>query len=562
MKKIWTIIFSSLLGIVLFMPKTIFADSETIQNFDSKIIAHQDGTFNVIETINYNFGDNNKHGIYRDIPTITKVGELYRQIKINVADIKRDNSNENYSVSNNGSQVSIKIGDPNKTISGNHVYLISYIVENGIGSNYPDHDEIYWNVTGNGWKIPILSASTTVSTDFGVSPDKAACFTGSVGSTEKNCILPSDFPASPITLTTPLSSYQGLTVVAGFPVNTFPKSILSNNTPTKNYVFSDSNSAWISYLFLVPAVTFNLILAPILLVWYFKHKNKNHFGPVSVNFDIPKDSSKQVITPAEAGAIDNARLDKNDVIATIFDLAIRKYIKIEQVNKKKTLGIFGGGDDYQIKKLKSYDNVNNFEKLLLNRLFDSGDEMKISSLGEDFYRTFQNLDTELFKSLVSKNYYAKNPKTQKAALAIAGVAALFLLGPLLGTVLIFLAFKLNGRTTKGDEIDFKIDGLKLFLKNMSREYKWQAENLYIVEKYIPYAMALGYIDEFMKQLKVIYPNYQPTWYTGYSPFYINSSNMISSFSSGFTSVAPSSSSGFSSGGSSGGGGGGGGGGSW
>lgn len=271
---------------------------------------------------------------------------------------------------------------------------------------------------------------------------------------------------------------------------------------------------------------------------------------------------KELLPPAEAGTIDNAKLEKDDIVATIFDLAIKKYIKIEQVKRKKTLGIFGGGDDYKINKLKSYNDLNDFEKTLLNRLFEDGDEIEITSLKNDFYQTFLDLEKEDFKLLVAKNYYTKNPKTQKGLLLFAGIMLFFLLGPLLSLVLIFLSLKLNGRTAKGDEIDFKIDGLKLFLKNMSREYKWQAENLYIVEKYIPYAMALGYIDQFMEQLKIIYPNYQPTWYTGYAPFYINSGNMISSFNSGFTSVAPSSSSGFSSGGSSGGGGGGGGGGSW
>lgn len=97
---------------------------------------------------------------------------------------------------------------------------------------------------------------------------------------------------------------------------------------------------------------------------------------------------------------------------------------------------------------------------------------------------------------------------------------------------------------------------------MKRHYKWQAENLYMVEKYIPYAMALGYIDEFMEQVKIIYPGYKPNWYSGNVAFYAISSNMVSSMNSGFITTAPSSSSGFSGGGFSGGGGGGGGGGSW
>jgi uncharacterized membrane protein len=98
---------------------------------------------------------------------------------------------------------------------------------------------------------------------------------------------------------------------------------------------------------------------------------------------------------------------------------------------------------------------------------------------------------------------------------------------------------------------------------MDRNYTWQMEQLYIVEKMIPYAVALGYIDEFMEQLKIIKPDYNPTWYTGYNgSFYLGYAALYSSMNTNVTNIAPSSSSGFSGGGFSGGGGGGGGGGSW
>ncbi len=559
MKNILLIIFSTLLGVFL-LPNTIFASSEQIQSFDSKIIAHKDGSFNVTETISYDFGDNNKHGIYRDIPTVTKVGQLYRQSRINITDIKRDQGSENYSISESETQISAKIGRADQTITGLHTYTISYNVQNGIGSNFEDHDEIYWNVTGSGWKVPILAASTTITTDFGVLPSKATCYTGPQGSKEQNCEYLQTPPFNPITATQPLNPEEGLTVVMGFPVNTFPKSLLSKNPPANS---SSSNKLFrlVPIYFGLGAIL-NLILAPGLLFWYLKHKRKEHFGPITVNFDIPKDETGKRIAPAEAGIIDNTKLERDDVVATIFDLAIRKYIKIKQVKKAKVLGIFGGGDDYSINKLKNYDDVEPFEKVLLDRLFQDGNSVEISSLKTDFYKTFQDLSKEVFSSLVTKMYYTKNPANQRALLIFAGITSLFFLGPLLSIILFFLAYKLNGRTVKGDEADFKIDGLKLFLKNMSREYKWQADNLYTVEKYIPYAMALGYINEFMEQLKVIYPNYQPNWYTGNMAFYAISNNMINSMNSGFTTVAPSSSSGFSGGGFSGGGGGGGGGGSW
>ncbi len=558
MKNILLAVFSLLIWIFLLMPNAVFADSELIRNFDIQIVAHKDGSFSVKETILYDFGEAVRHGIYRTIPTVSSVGKLYRENNITFTEIFRDGQNESFSVNTGNNQVSAKIGDPNQTITGAHTYIISYDVKNGIGSNYPDHDEIYWNVTGNEWKIPILSASAAITTDFGVLPNQVTCFTGSGGSKEQNCKYAPAPPFNPITTTAPLNPSQGFTVVAGFPVNTFPKSLLSKMPPAD----SSDKIVLFTRLYLGVAAGFNFILAPGLFIWYLKYKRKKRFGPVSVNFDLPKDLKGGRITPAEAGIIDNAKLDRDDVVATIFDLAIRKYIKIEQIKNKKVLGIFGGGNDFNILKLKAYSDAGAFEKVLLERLFKDGNEVTISSLKTDFYETFQDLEKEIFNSLVAKKYYTKNPKTQRGLLFAAGLISLTFLGFLFSLILFFLAYKLNGRTGKGDEIDFKVDGLKLFLKNMSREYKWQAENLYIVEKYIPYAMALGYIDDFMKQLKIIYPNYKPNWYSGNMAFYAISSSMVNSMNSGFTTVAPSSSSGFSGGGFSGGGGGGGGGGSW
>jgi len=133
---------------------------------------------------------------------------------------------------------------------------------------------------------------------------------------------------------------------------------------------------------------------------------------------------------------------------------------------------------------------------------------------------------------------------------------------ILAAVLFWLSRKLNGRTSLGDEIDFKIDGLKLFLKSMDRNYKWQAEKFYTVEQMIPYAVSLGYIDKFMEALKILKPDYNPSWYSGYhGSFFASYAAFSVAASSNITTSAPSSSSGFSSG-SSGGGGGGGGGGSW
>ena len=536
-------LFFAIVALVFFSPLPVLAQ-EKIDSFDTEIVAHKDGSMTVTENILYDFGEDSRHGIFRTIPLVSKVGNLFRVIEIDFKQALRDGEEEPYEVENMSKESEIKIGDADKTITGKHNYIIIYTVKNGIGSNYETHDEIYWNATSNDWEIPIEKASLIISTDFGVTPLESICFTGPQSSKFQNCQV----YGSTISTNDALNPYQGLTTVTKFPVNTFPKSELRTSEPVFDPDFLTLLKFYIPVLLVL-----NIIIGPYLLFWYFKNHSKKRLGSPSVNFDIPKN-----IGPVEAGIIDNAKLEKNDVIATMFDLAIRKYIKIEEVKIAKTLR--PDETDYKVVKLKNVEGLNPFETTLFNRLFRDGDEIKLGDLKTDFYTTFASLEKKAFGLLVEKNLYIKNPKDQMTGLLVLGIVALSFGNLILGPVLMYMSRKMNGRTEKGDKEDLQIDGLKIFLKAMSRHHKFQSKSLITVEKYIPYAIALGLQNEFMEQLKIIDPNYKPTWYSGNHAFMYSYSGMYSSMNS-ITTSAPSSSSGFS-GGSSGGGGGGGGGGSW
>ncbi len=535
-----------------FTPRAAFAE-ESIRNFDVSLTAHKDGVMSITETIQYDFDNHYKHGIYRFIPLISQVGDLYRVITVHFTKVERDGNAEDYSVSSSADQTQVKIGNPDKTITGVHIYQIEYDVENGIGSNYSDHDEIYWNVTGNSWDVPIASSSLLLKTDFGVPPGKTVCYTGLLGSRAGNCAISDTNGGKNIITSSLLSPSEGFTIVSSFPVNTFPKSTLQKNKP-----FVGSDMLYVLRLLLVLYIILNVVVAPWLLYWYLKHKRKKNFGPPTVNFDKPEYPKGERITPAEVGTIDTCKLEKDDITATIFDLAIRKYIKIVHIQEKgKFLGL-GKKDDYQLVKLKSFDDLNPFEKRLANSIFTI-DTVSLKEVKLD-YTDFSSLEEKNFASLIKRGFYSKNPRTQQGVLLFLGILTTCTLNVFLGPLLLFLSRKLNGRTALGDEIDWKNDGLKLFLKSMSRHYKWQAEKAYIVERMIPYAIALGCIDEFMQQLKILNPKYSPSWYSGSGNFYTAYPFFATSFNSNVTTSAPSSSSGFS--GGSGGGGGGGGGGSW
>jgi uncharacterized membrane protein YgcG len=536
----------------LSLPTTVSAQ-EAINSFNVQMAAQKNGDLKVTEQIDYSFGSQYRHGIYRTIPLVSRVGDLYRVIDIKFSGVLRDGKKEKYSVDSTGEEVTVKIGDADRTITGPHLYEIDYIVKNGIGSNYADHDEIYWNVTGDQWEVPIATSSVLLTTDFATPAQKAICFTGVAGSTQSNCQVSLLDGKVKVTTKSYLSSSEGLTIVAGFPVGTFPKSTLQKSMPMD----PDFKTFLILYglLFLL----LNFIVAPYLVYWYMKKRNKTRFGPPVVNFDLPKSQNGTRISPSEAGTIDNTLLDKEDIIATIFDLAIRKYIKIEGTIKKTTLGL-REKQDFSLTRLKKTGELNIFETELLDALFKDKNTTTLKA-AKLTYTTFSSLETKNFLMLIQRNFFIKNPKSQKALCRVFGLMTLFSGAFILGIVLLYLSGKLNGRTKEGDEMDWKLDGLKIFLKATKRYNVWQTKNFVFLEQMIPYAMALGVIEDYMKELKILKPNYSPSWYSGHGNFYMMYPLFASTATSNVTTTAPSSSSGFS-GGSSGGGGGGGGGGSW
>jgi hypothetical protein len=81
------------------------------------------------------------------------------------SNIKVDDGNERahkFERSRVGSNLQLKIGDPDKTISGPQRYRISYTVK-GAFNSFDTHEEFYWNATGDEWGVPMQSASATLT---------------------------------------------------------------------------------------------------------------------------------------------------------------------------------------------------------------------------------------------------------------------------------------------------------------------------------------------------------------------------------------------------------------
>jgi hypothetical protein len=123
--------------------------AEDINSYDASIDIVQDGSILVNESIRYDFGSLDKHGIYRNIPTIktNSEGKKYKLTMENFTVTDENGSPYQYNLSQTSDMASLKIGDPNRMITGIHTYKIKYQVKGAV-TYFSDHDELYWNITG------------------------------------------------------------------------------------------------------------------------------------------------------------------------------------------------------------------------------------------------------------------------------------------------------------------------------------------------------------------------------------------------------------------------------
>lgn len=536
--------------------------AEAINEFKTTIAIQKDGSIQANEQIVYDFGAEERHGIFRTIPT-TKNNQENKKFRLDFENITITDTNGQpytFETSEENDTLSLKIGDPDKTISGIHTYNINYRVKGAL-TYFSDHDELYWNATGNTWEVPISTATTYVIIPNNTPHTQltAACYTGTTGSTQQNCT--STVGDGRITYTvSALNPFEGLTLVAGF-----PKGLVAIVEPKEVISFWDTATGkMVATILIIGSIIGALLWYIVYPLWlgikWYRHGRDPHatIGIATASFDPPQSSSGRPLTPAETGALIDERVDMSDISATIVDLAQKGYLKI--IEKKK--------NDFYLEKIeKDTSTLQPFEKKLLDGFFGNKSSIRIKD--ESLSSEVEAVKKSLYTALVNEKFFPENPDKIRSFYTGITVAA----GSTLNIPL-FLAAGIFGRvmprkTIQGVDESNKAQSLKNFLRSQERQLEFQAKNQMMFEKLLPYAIAYGVEKQWAKRFEDIDLK-PPTWYQGYSGSHYTSSNFVHSLNSSFHSVSraatpTSSSSGFSSGfsgGSSGGGGGGGGGGSW
>ena len=264
-----------------------------------------------------------KHGIFRVLPTQVETDEGIFKTPIELVNITDFNGNPyQYQTIKDGDTITWKIGDPNVTVSGVNYYKIVYKVKNAIRFGNNNFDELYWNLLGNFWDIGTdnFSAQISFPPEINSQNTQIDYYTGTLGSKYKSLATYSwssnnilDFNS-----TSAFQPKEGVTVSVTFPKNIF--------TPYK-LTFIEQYGDYLWYLaFLIPLGIF--IFA--FLKWKKYGKNPKMKKPIPPEFGIPNN-----ITPIQMGMIiSHGMWVDNFITAAIVDLAVRKFITIEQTEIK------------------------------------------------------------------------------------------------------------------------------------------------------------------------------------------------------------------------------------
>jgi uncharacterized membrane protein YgcG len=572
-------VFTAGLLFLLFFPSASALTTKElrIEKFDAEIVVSPNGSIDVTENIQVHFVGGPWHGLYRTIPVeyVTPQGLNYTLFLSVKSITDSDGRKLKFEAGRERHYRKLKIYVPNADNSTQNI-SIEYTVSDALRF-FEDHDELYWNVTGDEWDVPIQAAGARIVLPEGTTNIRANPFTGSYRSTARDANVEVAGNGVEVHAREALRYHEGLTIAVAF-----DKGFVHEPTSAdKAALFMRSN--WpLGLPFAAFAIMFYL--------WWTKGRDPR-LRPIAAQYEPPDQ-----LTPGEAGTLVDDSADMRDITSSIVDLAVRGYLVIEEHQKDRMLGLVHDKDyNFILKKDRSeWSKLKPHEQVLLNGLFSvgtAGDAVSMSSLENRFYKNLPDIKSRIFESLVTHGYYSRRPDSVRAGYLGAGIVVgiisiwgggaiassmgmapltFIIAGVLSAGMICAFGWFMPAHTEQGARAMEGVLGFEDFLNHVeSDRFNRTIKTPQMFEKFLPFAMALGVEKNWSKAFQGIMTQ-PPDWYRGsYGPnFYpMMFTNDLSSMSSRASSVmasAPRSSSGsgfgggggFSGGGFGGGGGGG------
>ncbi len=567
----------------------------TIERFHAAITVQPDASLRITEEIDVDFQGLQCHGIFRDIPIRYAYdrnhNRVYRLQVIAVTDAQ--GRPWPYEQGRQGASLRLRIGDPNRTVTGRQSYRITYRLQGALNA-FPTHDELYWNVNGADWPVPTLEVSATVQTPGGI--EQIACYQGARGSTEP-CAARFTAEVAEFAGTRPFQPGEQLTIVTGIHKGVIaePHPILETRRREPSRFFETVNEVTLSTSALVLVAGLGFLGwnwwtrgrdRRYTTIYYLTDNPAEEIRPLFARYPMVVEfQPPEHLKPAQMGLILDERADTKDVTATIIDLAVHGYLTITALQPTGLLPrLFGRKDWLLTRRRVDTNKLAEYERIILDGLFRQKDEVTLSSLKNSFYKDLRLAKAALYRDARAQKWFNGNPEHVRGIWRVAGGAVTVLgagvtagLGYLSGAGMVGLPVVLIGvllyltagamprRTAWGSELLRRILGFRQYLVTAETDRQRFNEQANIFAEYLPYAIVFGAVSKWARAFRDIDTQAAvASWYQGTTTFDAPGfSRELAGFSNQVTQTVTSSpggsgASGFG-GGSAGGGGGGGGG---
>lgn len=469
-----------------------------------------------------------KHGIIRSIPVhYEALGHVY-SLRFRLDRVIDGGSRPlRCKTSNKGNSVNLRIGDPDVTLTGTHIYRIRYRV--GRAVLWEDgRAHLRWNAIGHEWGVPTRSAQIRFTPPPGVDPQQmdSDAWTGTWGARGKDFEVLTAENGMLVWNVGPLRPREGVTIEVGLPA----EAVARPPRWREALWWAVGNFVWILW----PAIA--LVCA---ILWRRRGRDLPGRGSIVVQYEAPDEMG-----PAEIGTLLDERVDRRDLSAAIIDLAIRGYLRIEKQLPK----YLDETTRYTFHKGSLGDPRKGYEKRLMDSLFPFGESASRLDKLTEFYRTVPDIEDDLYRDLAQRGYFDGHPKRIRNnflvaalvftallfALAVAGQQLLYgrvFLAPTILSGILSLATVFGfsqimpRRTARGRRAWEKIRGLEEYIRRAEAGTIEAADRRGLFERLLPVAMVLGEGKRWAMAFDDLYDG-SPGWFItdgrhDYTPMYVH-----------------------------------------
>ncbi|WP_066644708.1 DUF2207 domain-containing protein [Christensenella timonensis] len=394
MIKKWIVLFAVVLA-MLFPSFASAADTKfEILDYNREITVHENNTYEIRDTIRANFIAPGQHGLRVDIPTRSEVvrvsnGQKYTNTyNLKITDIYADGQID---TEKDGDMLSLYLGDPDVTVSGEQTYKYGYTMDAG-DDGTSAFDEFYLNLIDSQWAAPIDHFSFTIHMPKEFDASKVGFTTGQKGNAGYNQDAVSyQVDGTTITgeITQTVAPYESFTIRV--------------ELPQGYYVGVRTAADGI-----MPCIYIALaVFAAVLVLALTSGKRKKEIRTVEFN-------PPEGMNSADVGFIIDGSVEDKDAVSLLIYWADQGNISIIQEDEKKLA----------FEKLAELPaTANDYEHILFDKMFAAGNRISITDMQYKFSSTISAVKSRIKDKYEIPENRVFTKRSQGVAKLVAALAA-------------------------------------------------------------------------------------------------------------------------------------------